>query len=123
MTVGEVLNIIEEIQPTSISREIQISWLYQLDTELYQNVVATHEGADAVIPPIPAERMDDTTVLLVGAPYDAIYTHWLQSQIDYTLGEFGRYNNSNAVFEADRIAFANWYNRTYMPLQVKSRYF
>lgn len=117
------MNTIEEIQPTSISKEIQIGWLNRLDTELYQTVIATHEGANAVDPPLPAARMGDATELLVGAPYDAIYVHWLQSRIDYTLGEYGRYNNSSAMFEADRAAFTNWYNRTHMPLQVKSRYF
>lgn len=123
MTVREVLNIIAVIQPTSISEDIQRGWLHQLDTELYQNVIATHEGAEAVTPPAPREQMEDDTQLLVGAPYDAIYLHWLQSRIDYTLGEYGRYNNSNALFEADRTAFTNWYNRTHLPLQVKSRYF
>jgi len=120
MTVKEVLKIIDEVQPTSISEDILLGWLYRLDTELYQTVAATHEGADGVDPPA---QMEDNTQLLVGAPYDAIYVHWLQSRIDYTLGEYGRYNNSNAVFEADRAAFTNWYNRTHIPLQVKSRYF
>lgn len=120
MTVNEVLDTIDEIQPTSISREMQTSWLRQLDMELYQNVIATHEGAEDMA---PSAGMDETSELLVPAPYDAIYVHWLQSRIDYTLGEYGRYNNSNAMFEADRTAFANWYNRTHMPLQVKSRYF
>ncbi len=123
MTVREVLKIIDEVQPTSISEDILIGWLYQLDAELYQNVIATHEGVEDVTPPVPQEQMEDDTQLLVGAPYDAMYVHWIQSRIDYTLGEYGHYNNSNAVFEADRAAFTNWYNRNHMPLQVKSRYF
>lgn len=123
MTVGQVLDAVNEIQPTSISKNILVGWLHQLDTELYQNVIATHQGADAAEPSIPADEMGDAAQLLVGAPYDAIYVHWLQSRIDYTLGEYGRYNNSSAMFEADRAAFTNWYNRNHMPLQVKSRYF
>lgn len=121
MTLGNALLLIDEKQPNSESAGQKIQWLRQLDMEVFHEVIMTHEGS---IPPLPA--YDTTTeldrVLLVPEPYDSIYLHWLQSRIDYTLGDTERYNNSNAQFEADRTAYRAWYNRTHMPIGARGRY-
>lgn len=117
MTIGQALAEIGEIQPHSFGNERMIAWLRQLDTELYEKIIKTHEGAEGVAKPEYTAASPDGTVLLVPEPYDCIYLHWLQSRIDYAMAEFGRYNNSNAMCEADRQEFAAWYNRTHMPVQ------
>ena len=48
---------------------------------------------------------------------------WLECQIDYANAEFGKYNNSAAMFQAEYDAFANWYNRTHKPKGTRIRYF
>lgn len=122
MTIGEAIRITDEMQPNSFREEQKIAWLRQLDMELYTEVVINHEGCEMV--PDYDEDTDENTVLLVQGPYESIYIHWLQSRMDYALAEYGRYNNSNAAFEADRVAWRMYYNRTHMPLQeARGRYF
>lgn len=122
MTIGEAIRRTDEMQPNSFRAEEKIAWLRQLDMELYAEVVINHEGC--VMYPDYDEDTDENTVLLVQGPYESIYIHWLQSRMDYALAEYGRYNNSNAAFEADRVAWRMYYNRTNMPVQAaRGRYF
>ena len=124
MTIGEAIKKTDELQPNSFGQEEKIRWLAQLDRELWREVVMTHEGAEDAVEPEYREDTADDTVLLVEGPYDCMYIHWLQSRIDYALAEYGRFNNSNAAFEADRMAWRMWYNRTHMPKQeARGRYF
>lgn len=124
MTIGDAIKKTDELQPNSFGQEEKIRWLAQLDRELWREVVMTHEGAEDAVEPEYREDTADDTVLLVEGPYDCMYIHWLQSRIDYALAEYGRFNNSNAAFEADRMAWRMWYNRTHMPKQeARGRYF
>ena len=121
MTIGDAIKKTDELQPNSFGQEEKIRWLAQLDRELWREVVMTHEGAEDAVEPEYREDTADDTVLLVEGPYDCMYIHWLQSRIDYALAEYGRFNNSNAAFEADRMAWRMWYNRTHMPKQEGGR--
>lgn len=57
------------------------------------------------------------TVLLVPDPYSELYVHYLAAQVDYSNAEMLRYGNSLSMFAAALEQFANWFNRTYMPIQ------
>ena len=63
----------------------------------------------------PEQDMD--TVLMVPEPYSDVYVKYLAAQIDYHNAEFARYNNSMVMYNMALTAFADWYNRTHMPLQ------
>ena len=60
---------------------------------------------------------------MVPEPWDRMYISYLESQMDYANAEYGRYNNSAAMFQAEYDGFANWYNRTHMPKGTRIRYF
>jgi hypothetical protein len=61
--------------------------------------------------------------LLVGVPYDNLYIHYLEAQIDYYNGEIARYNNSMMMYQAAFDDYQRNYNRTHMPYGVKNKYF
>lgn len=124
MTIGEAIGRTDELQPNSFGWAEKVAWLRQLDMELWREVIQTHEGAPERGEPDYGKDRADDTVLLVEGPYDCMYVHWLQSRIDYALAEYGRFNNSNAAFEADRTHWRMWYNRTHLPKQeARGRYF
>jgi hypothetical protein len=60
--------------------------------------------------------------LIVEHPYDDIYIKWLEAQIDYANGEYGKYNNSIAMFNTAYEAYAKYYNRTHMPISKVNGY-
>ena len=117
MKILEAITRLDELQPNSFTAEEKMRWLEQLDQELWREVVQTHEGGSDIPEPDYNQEAAEELELLVKKPYDSIYLHWMQSKIDYALGEFGRFNNSNAAFEADRMAWRLWYHRNNRPLE------
>ncbi len=66
---------------------------------------------------------DTDKELIVGEPYDEVYVHWLEAQIDWNNMEYAGFNNTNAMFESVYSAFRNAFNQTHMPLGVRKNYF
>lgn len=123
MTIMEALYRIDGLKPNTYSQPEKIKWLSSLDGIIKSEIIDTHEDGYADEFKGYDENADLTTVLLVPAPYDDIYLRWLETQIDYANGEYGKYNNSIAMYNTAYTAFANYYNRTHMPKGKKFKFF
>ena len=117
MTIAEAIYRIDEIKPNGYSPSEKIKWLSSLDGTIKTEIVDTHEGREAVQFKGYNDNTDLDTKLIVDAPYDDIYLRWLESRIDYSNGEYGKYNNSATAFNESYSRFSKWYNREHMPLQ------
>lgn len=122
MTIMEVIYRLDEVKPNSYSPAEKIKWLSSLDGRIKNEIIDTHEGGENVVFKGYDENTDITTVLLVPAPYDDIYLRWLELQIDYANGEYGKYNNSITMFNNAFMAYADYYNRDHMPKSKKQRF-
>ena len=122
MTIMEAISRIDILKPNSYTEKEKILWLSTLDGIIKEQIIDTHEGHEG----IPFEEYTgDTpteTKLLVPPPYDDIYLKWLEMQMDYTNGEYAKYNNSVAAYNTAYQAYANWYNRNNMPLSQGTRF-
>jgi hypothetical protein len=123
MTIMDALYRIDELKPNSYSQTEKIKWLSSLDGVIKSEIIDTHEGGEGVVFNGYGEDEDLTKKLLVDAPYDDIYLRWLETQIDYANGEYGKYNNSIAMYNATYSAYEKFYNRTHMPKGTKFKFF
>lgn len=123
MTIMDALYRIDEVKPNSYSQAEKMKWLSSLDGVIKSEIIDTHEGGEAVIFNGYDEATDLSTTLLVPAPYDDIYLRWLETQIDYANGEYGKYNNSMAMYNTAYTSYANYYNRAHMPIGKKLKFF
>lgn len=123
MTIMDALYRIDELKPNSYSQTQKIKWLSSLDGIVKSEIIDTHEGGEGIVFNGYSENADLSTELLIPAPYDDIYLRWLEAQIDYTNGEYGKYNNSMAMYNTAYTAFQNYYNRTHMPIGKKLKFF
>jgi hypothetical protein len=123
MTLMEAMHRADALKPNTYSNPEKIRWLSILDGIIKEKIIDTHEGGENVVFNGYQEDSPLTTELLVPAPYDDIYVHWLAMQIDLTNGEYARYNNSAMVYNEAYQDFANYYNRTHMPLGKTMKYF
>ena len=126
MTIIEAINNIDALKPNAYTQTDKIRWLSRLDGKVKADIIDTHEGAENTA--FNGYNEDDEnfsieTELLIPAPYDDVYPLWLEAQIDYANNEYGRYNNSIAMFNATYSAFERWYNRNHMPLGTKIKLF
>lgn len=121
MTILGATQRVDALRHNTFSQEEKIQWLAQVDGLVHQELISTHEGA------VPFQLYDAQTPLdqelLVPHPYDELYLHYLEAQMDYHQAEFDRYNRSMGMYQAVFSAFANHYTRTHLPLGQRFRYF
>lgn len=119
MTIADAINGARVRRDTELPDEILLQWLNRLDGALWEDVCQNYEGAGSM--PCYDEDTDiDGTELLVLSPYDDLYIDYLVMRIDLDHGDYERYNNDAALWESERRAWANWYNRTHRWLSTQS---
>ena len=123
MTIIECLNTVDALIPNNYDKTDKIRWLSNLDGLIYNNIIKTHEGAEDVEFSGYDIETPLETVLIVPAPYDDVYIKWLEAQINYAIGETGKYNNSLIAYNDAFSAFERHYNRTHMPKSTSLKFF
>lgn len=122
MTLIEAISKIDNLKHNTYTHEDKVGWISRLDGMVRREIMDTHEGSEGGFQGYDTDS-DVETVLLVPAPYDEVYLRWLEAQIDYANGEYGRFNNSLEMFQAAYQSYSNFYNRTHMPKGVGIRFF
>ena len=123
MTIIEAINRLDGLKHNTYSQPEKVAWLSRLDAMVKKLIIDTHEGSEAVSFTGYDGNTDLNTKLLVEAPFDEMYLRWMEAQIDYTNGEYSKYNNSIEMFNTAYKAFENYYNRNHMPKGRKMKYF
>ena len=114
MTIREAIDICDRQKPNGYTQADKIHWLSQLDRTAYDEVIARHEGAPDEFKGY-TEDTDEETRLLADDTHADMYVKWLFAQIDFANAEFGRYNNSMAMFNSLYDSWAKSYARSHMP--------
>lgn len=117
MNLRQCIDRVDELKPNQFSDEIKVSWLNELDMNIYNDIILTHENPnDELLPFFTPYTVDTMTRELIAIPpYDALYVAYLEMMIDQKNGDTDRYNNSVIIYNSHMTNYANYYNRTYMP--------
>lgn len=116
MTAGEAVAAVDELKPNPYGQRDKLRWLSTLDGKITEELLSWHEGA----PEEPFEGYGPDGMereLVAAAPYDELYPLYLMAQIDFHNNEMERYNNSMVMYNMKYAEYANYINRTRMPLQ------
>lgn len=122
MTIIEAINKTDALRSNTYSQEDKIEWLARLDLMVKQQIIDTHQGADCATFSGYNDQTDLHTMLLVPAPYDEVYLHWLEAQIHYHNDEIDRYNAAITMFNTAYEGYEKYYNRTHMPVSTGRRF-
>ena len=123
MKIVDAINMIDSQKHNTYSEKEKIGWLSRLDSMVKRLIIDTHEGGEEITFTGYDENTDLETELLVPAPFDEMYIRWLEAQIDYTNGEYDKYNNSILMYQSAYDGYANYYNRNNMPKGKKIKFF
>lgn len=123
MTIMGAINHIDAVKPNGYSQAEKIRWLSTLDGTIKAEIVDTHEGAQDVEFNEYNDNTPLTQELLIPHPYDDVYIKWLEAQIDYANGEYGKYNNSITMFNAAYSSMEKYYNRNHKPISKNFTHF
>lgn len=122
MTIIEAIARADAVKPNVYQLSQKIKWLSALDGIIKREIIDTHEGGEGITFSGYTEDTNLNTVLLVPAPYDEVYIHFLEMRIDYANNEYGKYNNSMMMYNSAYSAFEKHYNRDHMPISRGSRF-
>ena len=116
-TIREAIAMVDKLKANRVPEGEKIKWLSQCDSNIFLSVIGTHEPGEGTPTEFHGytEDTDIDTVLLAPPPYDELYKHYLEMQIDLTNMELAKYNNSSALYNSAYQNYAAWYNRTHMP--------
>lgn len=118
MTIQEVIKRIKHDEPNFAPETEIIDWLSVLDQQVWREIILTHEGKpEGTDFKGYNEGTDQQTELLIPAPDDAeIYLNYVEANIHKLNGEMGKYNQSVVMYNSAYNNYANYYNRTHMPI-------
>ena len=123
MKIIDAISKVDDLKPNRYDEEHKVGWLSNLDLRVKNEIIDTHEGASEIGFIGYSLDVDKDTKLLVPAPYDEMYIHWLMAQIDLANGEYNKYNAEITMFNTEWEDYAKHYNRTHMPItQGKKRF-
>lgn len=131
MTPNNAIEKVDRLKPNSYSEEDKLGWInelegmvkrlvFQWDEKYLKEIETQYENGDIseeeyneiIRKTKPLVCPDDLeTELLVPDPFEDIYTLFLEAKIDYYNREYGNYNNSAMMFEAQYNEFKKDYIR------------
>ena len=123
MKIIEAINRIDSLKHNTYTQNEKVAWLSRLDSMVKRLIIDTHEDGEDITFTGYDDTTDLQTELLVPAPFDEMYLRWLEAQIDYTNGEYDKYNNSILMYQTAYDGYANYYNRNHMPKGKKIKFF
>lgn len=127
MTIEKAIALIDDYKPNRYTDDDKIEWLSSLDGLVMRQIFETHylneEEEAREFTPYTSDTLKSTE-LLIPYPYDEeCYLPWLEAKIDYTNGEYVKYNNSIMKFQDAYSDFRNDYTRHHMPKGNSIKYF
>lgn len=122
MTIAEAIDLTDKLTPNAYEETDKVRWLLEIDMLIYNDLVATHEGAESVSK--PEYTADDiSAVLLAPEPYaEDIYVNFLQAKIAQQNSEDAKYNKAVLFYNDGYTRFAKAYNAAHRP-QPQGTYF
>ena len=120
MKVSEAIAEVKELKPNHYSDEKLLEWLNKIESQIYNNIILTHENSDN-IEYTEYGADDGDKELIASGMYEDLYRFYVESQIDYSNQEINKFNNSSAMHNAFYSGYERWYNRHYMPLHPTNK--
>lgn len=114
MTIQEAIQQAREIEENQYSIGLQTKWLNDIDSQIYQELIQTHEKP--IVESFEGyENASPETELLVHDAYSQLYVWYLIGHVQLANGDIDRYPNTQTMFNEAYGAYERWYNRTHMP--------
>lgn len=116
MTSKQVLARVKALKPTPFDDEKLLYWLGEVEGLILVQVLLLQPTS---VQPLEAATDDQLTVPY---PFDKLYLQYLMAQIDYANGEYRKYDNSMALFNAYLGEYQRWVGDNLHPADGRAEY-
>lgn len=111
MTLKDCIDFVDAIEPNAYTNDQKTEWVSEVEGKVHTEVRLL--PVDDFAPLVYAD--DKNNALTVKSPHDKLYRDYLQARIHLANGEYDRYQNHMAVFNAEWGEFVRWYAKVYEP--------
>lgn len=115
MKLNEAIEFVDGIKPNAYDEKQKTRWISDCEG-MVQTQVFLWAPAELFHYEWPK---DENTELLVSPPFDKLYLSYLCALVDYANGEYGKYQNSMQMFNAEFSEFMRWFANTYRPADTR----
>jgi hypothetical protein len=116
-TVEQIIADIDDVCPNSYSEATKTRWIARLDMLLWRDLFL--QARDPKLNYTWPENKG--WQVLISAPDDDIYDLYLRAQIEFYNGEYEKYGNSAAFYDARYRELAAWFINEHRPAQGYAR--
>ena len=115
MRLKEAIELFDSLNVNTLDREIKQKWISDLDMQVNGDIHMAHRCmGDPDFHGYPMDA-DQETELLVPAPYDEVYIHYMRMKWANLMQEDANYNRAANQYNSFYLGYADWVNRTHMP--------
>ena len=113
MTMNEVIEYVDSVKPNAFDDDVKYKWINTLEGQISREIM-DDEAPEYDIP-------DDADMpLLVGHPYDDIYSLYVSAMIDFHNREYKNYNQNVLMFTERLEQYKAWYIRHNAPRTARN---
>lgn len=118
MTAKEIIDMVDDLSPNHYTEAQKLGWLKSVDGKIFHEVILTHYSAPWDMPVWDEESFSADSEMIVQAPYaEDLYTYYLMSRIAAANSEVAKYDQFASLYNQAFSDWANWYNRTRIPVK------
>lgn len=110
MKVNEAIAQVDGLRENAIDEATKRAWLTRVDQYVFDQIIFPREGASMNIF-IPYGEGDEERELLIPAPYDEAYLHYLEAEIYRATREIEKYASCAALYNGVVNDYKNKYFR------------
>ena len=110
MKVNEAIAQVDGLRENAIDEATKRAWLTRVDRYVFDQIIFPREGA-ALAVFIPYGEGDGERELLIPAPYDEAYLHYLEAEIYRATREIDKYASCAALYNGVVNEYKNKYFR------------
>jgi len=121
MTLRDVLDEIDKLNPNDVAEERKVAWLTGLEKQLLDEVLRTHrlteaEAEKAAEIAAAGDALEETYVPLAQPPHSDVYRFYADAQIALANVDTVQYENAQQLYNGALMTYKNWFNRTHRTL-------
>lgn len=116
ITVGDVLDYVDEIKRNTFGRRVKLVWLNEIEYRIQSDVMMIEAESIVTVPD------DDEHELLVPVPWHELYYDYLFMKLSEQLEESSEQNNRAATFEKAMARFMRWWADNYTPADGRAMF-
>lgn len=117
MNIIELINIVDKVKPNPFTNDVKVAWINEVGIMITEQILSKYDDKENFKSYKKYDyRYDMERELKFADEFSDVYINYMMAKIDFYTAEYGRYNNSVALFETSFNELAKMVRRNNKPI-------